>query len=136
MICEYVTEEFKPMNEKRIFYSTDFSIQVLVQMKEIQTDRNILFHWYKEGSQDVLIGTYEIPIKGKETYPRFALAGMEIPLLFLEENNNSVQKWYVLIETYGICERKEFEIRSHNLYNGKSNSNLQIPVQSGRQWDA
>ncbi len=105
-------------------------------MKEIQTDKKILFHWYREGDPDVLIGIYEILVKGKLTYPRFALAGMEIPLLLLEEDNKSNQKWYVLIEIDGYSERKEFEIKSHSLYTDKSNSSLQIPVQSGRQWNA
>lgn len=54
-------------------------------MKEIHTDRDIFFHWYREGSpEDVLIGTYEITIKGKKTFPRFAVARIEIPLSMLK----------------------------------------------------
>jgi hypothetical protein len=131
-----VTDEFKPVNKKKVFYSTDFSIQVLVQMKEIHTDTKIFFNWYREGSPDVLIGTYELSIQGKKTSPRFAVAGIEIPLLLSEKDNKSFQKWYVLIELDGVYEKKEFEIRTYSLYKSNSNSNLQMSIDSGREWKA
>ncbi|MDX1770797.1 MAG: hypothetical protein R3328_04660 [Planococcaceae bacterium] len=131
-----MTKEFNPVNEKKIFFSTDYTVQILVRMKKIPTDQKISFHWYTEGNPDFLICTYEIPIKGKETSPRFAVAGVEIPFLMLEKSIKSFQKWYVLIELDGLSIRKEFEIKSHSLYTGKSNVKLQISGQSGYDWEA
>lgn len=136
IICEYVTEDCKPINEKNTFFSTDFSIQVLVKMKKIQTDTNILFHWYTKGNPDVLISTYEAPIKGKETYPRFAVGGMKIPQLLLEENIKPFQEWYVLIELDGLFERAEFIIKPHSVYNNTLKLNNPTYHQAGYHWNA
>lgn len=134
-ICEYVTEDLKPINKKNIFFPTDLSVQVLVKMKKMKMNTNILFNWYIEGNPDILMGSYEIPIKGKDTYPRFAVGLLDIPLLLSEKDDyNPFKKWYVLIKVEGSVKKERFEIKNNNSYNGQSE--ITTPYQSRYSWNA
>ncbi|WP_088073062.1 hypothetical protein [Gottfriedia luciferensis] len=131
VVCENITEDFKPINIKKNFFSNDFSIQILVKMDLIKQDTNIYFHWYISNNEK-LIATYEIPLKANEEKIRYAVGGVEIGRLILEKNFNPLQKWFVLVELNDQTEKIEFEIKPFKT-DGFSN---QVSNHSRYSWQA
>lgn len=131
-LCEYVNEQFEPVNKKNIFYSTDLSIQVLVQLNEIRQDTFIRFHWFKfHNGEEQIVGIYEIPIIGKKGIsPRHAIAGIDIPMLMEEEPNGLSEKWSILIEIENQVEKRYFELKKHKNYDKELKSSIQIGTTS------
>ncbi|MGE7094249.1 hypothetical protein ACQKII_23025 [Lysinibacillus sp. NPDC048646] len=137
-LCEYVNENFEAVNAKKVFCSADSSVQVLVQLNEIQQDTIIKFNWYKShNDKEQIIGIYEIPIIGKKNIsPRYAIAGFDIPLLMEEEPNGFSEKWGVLIELNGDVESMNFEFKKYKNYDKELKSNIQITPSSTLDWKA
>lgn len=137
-LCEYVNKNFEAVNEKKVFYSTDLSIQVLVQLNEIQQDTVIKFHWYKlDNGEEQIIGIYEIPIIGKKNIsPRYTVAGIDIPMLMEEDPNGFSEKWGVLIEVDKYFEKRNFELKKHKNYDKELKSKIQINKTSTLDWKA
>ncbi|MFJ7406100.1 MULTISPECIES: hypothetical protein [unclassified Lysinibacillus] len=83
----------------------------------------------------LIIGIYEIPIIGKKNIaPRYAVAGIDIPMLMEEDQNGFSEKWGVLIELDEQLEQRDFEFKKYKDYDKELKSRIKINPTSALDW--
>lgn len=136
-ICENITEDFKSVNEKKIFTPKDALVCALIELSKIEEDTYINIEWTIDDSKQEIIGIYQLPLAGKEESSRFAVAGLDIQLLLSENIIHKTSQIKVTVYLESDIENKisnVFTLKNFIAYKGKKLKNVNSYT-SSKEWE-
>lgn len=136
-ICENITEEFRSVNEKKIFTPKDAYVCALIELSKIEEDTKINIEWIIDDSKQEIIGIYQLPLIGNEDSIRFAVAGLDIQLLLSENiiyKTSQIKVTVYLDSNIDYKISNDFILKPYIAYKGNQIKSINFHT-SSKEWE-